>query len=202
MNKQMFRSLNNYKRITLPSLIAIVLFGLILFLILHKLNYSFGVVEVTAYLTGTIAIVTLINFSHSIDKVNEHHEQTLKVNKDQYSFNVVAEIHKDYIKKSLQAFRHMNEKLSLADLPVKKLTDHFKDHPEDESHMVQVLNYFEHVSILIKWNQVEEKILKATFKTLFIRTRLLTKNYIELKQKDSHTLWSNYVKAAKRWEKK
>lgn len=142
MKKNDFTTINNYKRITLPSLIVILIVGAILFFILYQFNYNIDVTDVAAYLTGSIAIVTLVNFSKSIDKVNEFHEKTLKVNKDQYSFNVVAEIHKDYIKDSFRAFRNMDAKLSLSNLPVKDLLNHFKNNPNDEGNMLQVLNYF------------------------------------------------------------
>ena len=202
MKKNDFTTINNYKRITLPSLIVILIVGAILFFILYQFNYNIVVTDVAAYLTGSIAIVTLVNFSKSIDKVNEFHEKTLKVNKDQYSFNVVAEIHKDYIKDSFRAFRNMDAKLSLSNLPVKDLLNHFKNNPNDEGNMLQVLNYFEHVSLLIIRQQVDEKIIKDSFKTLFIRVHMLSKNYIEYKQIDSYTLWCNYCLLAKKWEGK
>ena len=69
-----------------------------------------------------------------------------------------------------------------------------------ESEIVQVLNYFEHISLLIKKNHVDEEIIKDSFKTLFIRVYALTRNFIHHSQtQKSHTIWSEFVSTAKKW---
>lgn len=203
LNKKDFTTLSNYRRITLPSLILIFGGGVLLFSILYLLNYSFDIVDITAYLTGAVAVITLINFSKGIDNINEYNEKTLKVNKDQYSFNVVAEMHKDYMRNSLRSFREINKNMPLSETTIEQLLDYFKKNSDDEANMVQVLNYFEHISLLIKWRQVEEKIIKGSLKTLFVNTHLLTEAYIRFKQTEvSSTIWCNYTNLAKKWGKK
>jgi|GEM_PF-3127948 hypothetical protein len=198
-NLEVFKS-DNYKRITRYSLAAIPLLGTLLFYILHRLEVPFGVTEIIAFGTACVALLTLINFSRNIDIIQNHHLKSLEISKNQYSFNIVAESHKDYIARSFKAFRELDKKLDLAKLPIDKLLAFLEENQNLESEIVQVLNYFEHISLLIKKNHVDEEIIKDSFKTLFIRVYALTRNFIHHSQtQKSHTIWSEFVSTAKKW---
>lgn len=200
MSKKIQIALNYFKRITLYGLITIFLFGFFLFVSLFLLGIPFSLVDIMAYLTGSVAIVTLIHFSNSLDQVNIHNQNMLELNKNQYSFDVVAEAHKDTIKEALNTLRQLERNLNLSTISTNKLMLHFKNNSKEEEDVVQVLNYFEHLSILICSEQVSEQIIKDSFKTLFVRVRVLFKGYMEhIHLSRSNTIWSNYISIATKW---
>lgn len=201
MEQKIQAALSQFKRITRVGLIAIFLLGVILFTLLTVFKSPFSIVDIMAYLTGSVAIVTLIHFSKSLDQANTHNQNMLELSKNQYSFDVVAEAHKDNIKKSLNRLRQIEKSLNLSTIDTSKLMEYFGNNPEEEEEVVQVLNFFEHLSILIYRDQVSELIIKDSFKTLFIRTRVLFNGYMEyIHLNRSNTIWSNYITIATKWQ--
>ncbi len=194
--------LDNYKRITRYSLIALVLVGFVLFSFLHYLKIPFEITDVIAFIAAGVALFTLINFSRNIDIIQNHHKSSLEINKNQYSFSIIAEGHKDYIARSFEALRRIDKELGLAQITISDLMNYFNNNPNDEREVIQVLNYFEHISLLIKKNHVDEDIIRDSYRSLFIRTHSLSEKYIRHVQTEkSHTIWSEYEKVAKEWKK-
>ena len=64
-----------------------------------------------------------------------------------------------------------------------------------------LINYFEHISILVKNKHVEEDIIKDSFKTIFINTYTLLKPYIDNSQEASRKIWLNFECLAEKWSK-
>ncbi len=145
---------------------------------------------------------TLINFSRNIDIIQNHHLKSLEINRNQYSFSIIAEGHKDYIARSFEVLRRLDKQHGLAVMTIEKLMDYFDENPDDEREVIQVLNYFEHISLLIKKKHVDEIIIKDSYRSLFIRTHSLTEKYIKKVQTEkSHTIWSEYEKTVENWKR-
>ena len=108
-------------------------------------------------------------FSRNIDIIQNHNLKSLEINRNQYSFSIIAEGHKDYIARSFEVLRRLDKQHRLAVMTIDKLMSHFDENPDDEREVIQVLNYFEHISLLIKKKHVDEIIIKDSYRSLFIR---------------------------------
>jgi len=69
--------------------------------------------------------------------------------------------------------------------------------------MLLLLNYFEHISILVNNNYVEEKIIKDEFKTLFISLYSTIEPYIKHRQNEpgGERAWIKFDELSKKWRK-
>lgn len=202
MNRHDAFKIDNYKRITRYSLIALVLVGVLLFYFLSRFKIPFEITDVIAFLAAGVALFTLINFSRNIDIIQNHHLKSLEINRNQYSFSIIAEGHKDYIARSFEVLRRLDKQHGLAVMTIEKLMGYFDENPDDEREVIQVLNYFEHISLLIKKEHVDEIIIKDSYRSLFIRTHSLTEKYIKKVQTEkSHTIWSEYEKTVENWKR-
>ena len=196
-----FFQLQSYRRVTRYSLIAVVFFGFLVFSLCYFFDLYFGITEIIAYLTGSVALLTLINFSNNIDLIQNHHLRTLEINRNQYSFNIIAESHKNDIANSFKIFRKLDLELDLSQLSIATLLNYLKKNPNDESEIIQLLNYFEHISLLIKWQHVDEEIIKDSFKTLFLKVYALSKNYINhVQSRNSSSVWTEFESLAIKWK--
>lgn len=201
MNRHDAFKIDNYKRITRYSLIALALVGVLLFYFLFLFKIPFKITDVIAFVAAGVALFTLINFSRNIDIIQNHHLKSLEINKNQYSFSIIAEGHKDYIARSFEVLRRVDKQHRLAVMTINQLMHYFDENPNDEREVIQILNYFEHISLLIKKNHVDESIIKDSYRSLFIRTHSLTEKYIKKVQTEkSHTIWSEYEKTALKWK--
>ena len=202
MNRHDAFKIDNYKRITRYSLIALLLVGVLLFYFLSRFKIPFEITDVIAFLAAGVALFTLINFSRNIDIIQNHHLKSLEINRNQYSFSIIAEGHKDYIARSFEVLRRLDKQHGLAVMTIEKLMGYFDENPDDEREVIQVLNYFEHISLLIKKEHVDEIIIKDSYRSLFIRTHSLTEKYIKKVQTEkSHTIWSEYEKTVENWKR-
>ena len=71
--------------------------------------------------------------------------------------------------------------------------------------LISVLNYFEHLSLLINDNVVDEKIIKNAFRTLFVTYYDNLKDYIEDEQRGNNgsnsKVYINFVNLSLKWLK-
>jgi Domain of unknown function (DUF4760) len=72
---------------------------------------------------------------------------------------------------------------------------------ENRKAVIMVLNYFEHISLLIKKDLIEEDTVKDAFKTVFCDYYSSLKPYIEERQKKSGRFLMNYEEIAMKWSK-
>ena len=165
-----------------------------------KIEISFEIRDVIAFLAAGVALLTLINLSRNIDIIQNHHLKSLEVNKNQYSFNIVAEAHNDSIANSLAVFRKIRKEHKLPEINTQNFLKILDENPDYEREILRLFNYFEHMCMLIRKEHVDEEIIKDSFKTLFIKSYSLMKFYIEYIQIDSHTIYSEFVDTVKRWE--
>ena len=71
-------------------LALIIILGSIIFGSLLANDIDFSVIDVMAYLTGSVAIVTLIYNSIAIESRKKFHQETLEVQKHRYTYDIVS----------------------------------------------------------------------------------------------------------------
>lgn len=184
------------------SLAIIVMLAFIIFLWIYpKYNKEYGLVEVMTFLTGSVAIVSLIYHSISISNNIEIHKQNVTINLMKYTFDVVATFHDPKMNSAIKTLREIknDEKKYLEKKNMDEFTDYLKKNPDSYANIVQIFNYFEHVSLLVVSKQVDEPIIKSSFKTLFLSTYKEYRFYIDERQKTHHSTWIEYEKLCKCW---
>ncbi|WP_417952489.1 DUF4760 domain-containing protein [Flagellimonas myxillae] len=67
--------------------------------------------------------------------------------------------------------------------------------------MVQLFNYFEHISLLVEKGHVDEKIVKSAFKTLFLSIYSEFKFYIDERQVQHRRSWIKFEELCLKWAK-
>lgn len=69
--------------------------------------------------------------------------------------------------------------------------------------LISLLNYFEHLSLLIEDDIIDESTIKKAFKTAFISLYSNLKEYIEYEQRGNSgsnaRIYENFVAISKRW---
>lgn len=185
-------------------LFLILLLGIIIFKFIYfDRKMAFGIVEIMAYLTGSVAILTLIYHSLSLESSHSFHEEDLKLKKHQYSYEIVSKINEPSMSKTLQVMYEINKnkELYFKKNDITEFKKYLEKHGEKRAQLVMLINYFEHISILVKNKHVEEDIIKDSFKTIFINTYTLLKPYIDNSQEASRKIWLNFECLAEKWSK-
>lgn len=202
MSKNKFKIKFELKYIYL-FLVLILIVGAALFWILYKSDVDFGIIEIMAYLTGSVAILTLIYHALSLESSHSFHDEDLKLKRHQYSYEIVSKINEPSMSETLQVMYEINLKkdkyFKKNDISkFKKFLEHNRD---KRAKIVMLINYFEHISLLVKNGHVEEDIIKDSFKTIFIYTYTLLKPYIDDSQAHSRKIWINFECLAEKWSK-
>lgn len=183
------------------SLIVVV--GIVLFVLLYRYGIPFTITDVMGYAAGSVAIMTLIYHALSLEYQHKFHKENLFLTRNQYAYDVVTKFNEPQMTEALQFLNEIDQdkETYFPDKKVQNFLDHIKQHKEDRQKIVMVINYFEHLSILVKNKHIDEKIVKENFKTVFISTFVLMKPYIDYCQQESSTIWCNYENMAKNWNK-
>lgn len=183
------------------SLIVIV--GFIVFYTMNYYNIKFTFTDIMAYGAGSVAIMALIYHALSLESQYKFHQENLFLTRNQYAYDVVSKFNEPQMTDALQFLYKINKEKEkyFTDRKVQNFLDYIKDNNKDRQKIVMVINYFEHLSILVKNNHIDEKIIKESFKTVFISTFVLMKPYIDYCQQQSSTIWCNYESMAIKWNK-
>lgn len=202
MNKNEFKVKFELKYIYV-FLIIIIILGIIIFWCLFENEISFGIVEIMAYLTGSVAILTLIYHALSLESSHAFHDEGLKLKRHQYSYDIVSKINEPSMAETLQVMYEINQKKDeyFKQNDISEFKKYLKENGDKRAKMVMLINYFEHISLLVKNKHVEEDIIKDSFKTIFINTYTLLKPYIDESQASSRKIWINYECLAEKWSK-
>lgn len=185
-------------------LILIVLIGIITFkFIFYDRGIDFGIIEIMAYLTGSVAILTLIYHALSLESSHSFHDEDLKLKRHQYSYDIVSKINEPSMAETLQVMYEINKNRNryFKKNDISKFKKYLGENGDKRAKMVMLINYFEHISILVKNKHVEEDIIKESFKTIFINTFTLLKPYIDDSQSNSRKIWINFECLAEKWSK-
>jgi hypothetical protein len=179
----------------------IVICGIILFYVMNKYNIEFTFTDIMAYGAGSVAIMALIYHALSLESQYKFHQENLFLTRSQYAYEVISKFNEPHMCNSLLFLNKIEEKPSeyFPDKKVQKYLDYIKINPKDRQKIIMIINYYEHLSILIKNNHIEESIVKNNFKTIFVDTFILMKPYIDYCQQHSSSIWCNYEKLATKW---
>ena len=186
------------------GLLLIIIGGLVVFLwFFPEQQIDFTIIDIMAYSTGSVAILTLIYHSLTLESSRYFHSENLRINKNQYSYDVVSRINEPEMVEVLHAMYVINESKDkyFKNKDIDVFLTYLKEHPKKRARMVMLLNYFEHVSILVFNNHVEENIIKENFGSLFVYNYTLLKPYIDYKQKTNRTTWIKFEELAGKWAK-
>jgi hypothetical protein len=185
------------------GIIGILIFGVIIFYTMHIYNLEIKIVDVMSYLTGSVAILTLIYYSLSLESTIHFHNENLLLSKHQYSYDIVSKITEQKMAESIQILNEIKETKfeQLQEKNIKEFLKFLKENPKKRIKLVLILNYFEHISLLIENKHVEEDIIKSSFKTLFTSTYSLFKFYIDERQLEHRRSWIKFEEVSTRWSK-
>lgn len=175
--------------------------GLIIFLTMNKYNVPFTFTDIMAYGAGSVAIMALIYHALSLEFQHKFHQDNLFLTRSQYAYEVISKFNEPHMSDSLLFLNKLEDNINdyFPDKKVQTYLDYIKNNPEDRQKIIMIINYFEHLSILIKNNHIEESIVKNNFKTIFVDTFILMKPYIDHCQQHSSSIWCNYEKLAIKW---
>jgi len=184
-------------------LFLIILFGLMIFkFIYYDNNIEFGIIEIMAYLTGSVAILTLLYHAFSLESSHEFHKDNLILKKHQYSYDIISKVNEPEFAETLQLLHEikLNKEYFFSET-IDNFKRFLKDNGKKRSKVIMLLNYFEHMAILVENNHVEEEIIKDGFKTLFVSTYSLMKPYIDYRQETHRKSWYRFECLAEKWSK-
>jgi hypothetical protein len=182
-------------------LILIIVIGLLVFYFMNKYSINFTFTDIMAYCTGSVAIMALIYHALSLESQYKFHQENLFLSRNQYAYDVSSKFNEPHMTEALQFLSKIDSEKDkyFPDKKVQKFLDYIKENPIDRQKIVIVMNYFELLSILIVNGHVEEKIIKNTFKTVFISTFILLRPYIDHRQHEKATVWCNFQLISKKW---
>lgn len=184
------------------GLVIILIGGICLFYFgFYKNEISFDVLDVMAFLTGSVAILTLIYHSLNLSSQNYYNKENLRVTKNQYSFEVISRVHESDMGENLSVLRKLkdDQKEILDEKNIKDFLEYLAQNREVRTKLTTLLNYFEHVSLLVNNKHVDELIIKSAYKTLFTSSYSLLKFYIDERQLTHRRAWIKFEELAKKW---
>ena len=210
----------NYKTFYIGSLIALLI-TILMYVVLEKYNQEYDIRDLVAIFTGGILATTLLYHSKTIRYSQTLHNDRIEFEKEKFEYQ------KEKVDKE---FSYEKEKLSYDITnkwhdPVfspfvnqsyvflnkykkeiesgQKMSDFdtvFDANPNERLAVITILNYFEHLSLLIDEDFVEETVIKKCFKTLFIDYFSRLKRYIECMAEDKPRIFMNFIKIAQKWQ--
>jgi hypothetical protein len=182
-------------------LFLIIAGGLTIFFLMNKYDIDFTFTDIMAYGAGSVAIMALIYHALSLESQYKFHQENLFLTRSQYAYEVISKFNEPHMSNSLLFLNKIEENPTdyFPDKKVQKYLDYIKVNPKDRQKIIMIINYYEHLSILIKNNHIEESIVKNNFRTIFVDTFVLMKPYIDHCQQHSSSIWCNYEKLATKW---
>lgn len=152
--------------------------------------YSISLVNYFHVVAALVAIVSLFNFSRSID-----------LKKDQYTASIISEVYKKDMSKALSTlgglFKQHTETLKQKNIT--DLEEHLSQNRDVELSLIRILNYLESIAILSKSSLINERLAERHLKNLVIKIYNHLYFYIEYKQKMTPRTWCEYVKLSQKW---
>lgn len=187
-------------------LLIVAIIGILIFYVGYELqNKTYGIIEIMAYTTGSIAILSLIYNSYNQQEHIKYEEKQLEILKSKHSYDVISNVIKPEMTDSMKAFREVRKqtKSLIKGNDVTKLLKYFEENPKDHTRIQMLLNFFEQTSIQIKNNYIDEIIIKEAFKTMFINAYEIMNPYIRHTQimDDHKRCWIEFEELCEKWKK-
>ena len=183
---------------------SIVLIGLIIFGILIANDVDFSITDVMAYLTGSVAIVTLVYNSIAVESRKTFHKETLEVQKYRYTYDIVSKMNEPEMVYCLSTYRYIEDNRDefFGNNNARYFEEYMKKEGNEEFkiNVVMLLNYFEHISILVKNEHIEEQIIKESFKNFFTKGYSIMEPYIAHRQVQNPKAWACFKAQAIKWQ--
>lgn len=195
-------SLNYNFSYVVIGLLFILILGFSIFYFLYYLeNKEIKLTDVVLFATGSVAILTLIYHSLSLESSAKFHKDNLQLQINEYSFKVSGMCHSKEMMDTMKYFQKLknDKKEELHEKNIKKFIEYLDENVEDRVQIATLLNYFEHIAILVEAKHVNEHIIKEFFKSLFTETYILLKFYIDERQRLNPQSWTNFEKLSKKW---
>lgn len=190
------------------GILIIIILGFLLFSLLtnYKEDYSIDIYHVLVYLTSSVAIFTLLYHSATLENRMEYQKKTFDLSKNKYSYDICAEWHNPLMQESIEKTRNLilSNKILLDDeSKVSNFVDLITEgkSKDDRRHLILILNYFEHIAVMLKREHIDEKIIKSTFGTLFKSYYKALRFYIDYRQKEHSRSWQYFEETSKKWLK-
>jgi hypothetical protein len=162
----------------------------ILFSFIYFIWIDNNMIDYIHGLTAIVTMVSLINFSCSID-----------MKKDQFTSEILSEVYKKDMAESLSSlgelFTENKDDLTKKNPPS---FEHYLDNNKDKKvNMIRVLNYLESIAVLSRLNLINEKLVQVHIKNLVVKISNNLLFYIKHCQKTTPRVWCEYVKLSKKW---
>lgn len=141
-------------------------------------------------LTAIVAMVSLINFSSSID-----------MKKDQFTSEILSEVYKKDMAESLSSLGELfkENKDALTNKNTTSFEHYLEENKDKKVNMIRVLNYLESIAVMSRLNLINEKLVQVHIKNLVVKISNNLLFYIEHCQKTTPRVWCEYVKLSKKW---
>lgn len=152
------------------GLLFITIIGLIIFYHLNLNDIKFGLLEVLAYFTGSVTILTLIYHSLNLEyNINTQKEKN-RLYLAKYTYDLISEWTKPTMMKSIAVTRELLKDKELSvylknPTEIEKFVDYLQKNPKKRAHLVLILNYFENIATMIDTNHIDKEIIKKSFKS-------------------------------------
>lgn len=184
------------------GLVFVLVGGFFIFYFLYyERKITIEMIDIMSYAAGSIGILTLIYYSLNLESIHYFHSQNLKIRINQYSFEVISKVYEFKMAETLAVLKLLKSEQAenLKEKNIKDFTKYLDENVDIRTKLSLLLNYFEHISLLVEKEHVDEKIIKSAFKTMFTSSYSLLKFFIDEKQSTHRTTWIKFENLAKKW---
>jgi hypothetical protein len=212
----------NFSFKSLYAGVIITIFITVVFLVIaDEVQLKFEIRDIVSILTCGIVSTTLIYHAKNLklnfdannerlifdkwkfEKEIEYKKMEGEYKKKAYSFEVSTVWFKPEMAKNVEICRDflLKEKGTLMNGTIQSFIKQLDENLDKRKAVICVLNYFENLSLMIRYDIVHEEHIKQCFKTVFLDYFKVLKRYIEVVQKTSGRYLMNYEEIAKRWDR-
>jgi hypothetical protein len=184
---------------------------------------DFNVIDIVNTFGTLVLVISLFFYSKIFTQNNEKHQETLDFEREKlryamnvrneednmrklkYAFEITENWHKPemakMVNKSKMFLIEWDEYIKENQNDPKVFNQKLNDNEESRTALMAILNYFEHISILMDAGFADEKTIKKAFSHLFQQYLLKTESYIKYRQEteNSKKIFMYFLKYAKMW---
>lgn len=186
------------------GIILMMIGGVILFSVLKENNVDYGITEIVTYIAGVSATMTLLYHSFNLEYQITTQKKNTKLLRAKHTYDILSKWSHPNMRECVNEVRSVLKEperiKELEDVNKIELFDKYLvNNKEHRSFLVQTLNYFENIAILMDTNYVDKDMIKVSFKSLFTSYYKVLKNYIDFRQKEYPDSWMYFEELCKKW---